>query len=521
MIRYAMALVAIAAIAGCSDDDSPTSAMDVDVAVVWSSPKDGQVGNFPASAGANVMTTQGIQVRFNQVMDITTLDEAVDLRPAQGDSGVTVRRMLAVIGGDLLVVQPSQPFDIGAEYTLEITTGALAEDGRPLAEPFSMSFLPEPQFELESTFPVDGAISVRTSFFWISLVFNAPADPRAVRSALTISPEVPGLTLGVSSTGNMIGFYSTSSVALQPNTEYTITIDAEAADLKGNRLPEAQSFSFKTGDITTGNVYTYVNILDFQGNFFRSEARLTGDDPTVKLRGEIYSEGEGVFFDSVAVAVITVNDGVPEVLEVRKNKYSAVLTLAPGANAIEVEIESDDAVIASTEQTVYYTPVTGTERLVVTLEWGTSFTKPSDFDLHLIGPDGSGCYYANPNPDWGVQGDSSDDPLLLADVTEGGGFSMVSEVIQIADPAPGTYRVQVHFFDDFADERPIFPQVSVNLDGVTDRFYTLGNTDGMVEDDVWEATTFTVPGDNSLTDTGRNEAPRRRIARAQLPAKRT
>ena len=132
MIRYAMALAAIAAIAGCGDDDSPTSSMDGDVAVVWSSPKGGQVGNFPASPGAAV-TIQGIQVRFNQVMDINSLDEAVVLRPAQGDSGVTVQRTLSVIGGDLLFIQTFKPFDIGAEYTLEISTAARAEDGRPLA----------------------------------------------------------------------------------------------------------------------------------------------------------------------------------------------------------------------------------------------------------------------------------------------------------------------------------------------------------------------------------------------------
>ena len=165
-------------------------------------------------------------------------------------------------------------------------------------------------------------------------------------------------------------------------------------------------------------------------------------------------------------------------------------------------------------------------RLVVTVGWQTSFSKPSDFDLHLIGPDGSDCYYANSNPDWGVLGDPKDDPLLLADVGgEPRGGGKIFETIQILDPAPGVYQVSVHLFDDFADPRPIFPDVTVDLDGVTASFFSRGNIDGMTQDDVWDVTSFTVEADNALADSGDSAVAKtlrsgnRQIARALLPPK--
>lgn len=84
--------------------------------------------------------------------------------------------------------------------------------------------------------------------------------------------------------------------------------------------------------------------------------------------------------------------------------------------------------------------------LRVQLAWDTDST---DVDLHLIKPngtytgqDGSDCYFANSNPDWGTAGDPADNPEL--DVDDVNGFG--PENIYLDPGENGTYRVTVHYW---------------------------------------------------------------------------
>lgn len=83
------------------------------------------------------------------------------------------------------------------------------------------------------------------------------------------------------------------------------------------------------------------------------------------------------------------------------------------------------------------------EDLQVDLQWDLPGV---DLDLHLIGPEGeyfteSDCYYGNPSPDWGVEGDSTDNPSLSVD-DEG---SAQSETVLLHRPSAGEYSIVVHY----------------------------------------------------------------------------
>lgn len=83
--------------------------------------------------------------------------------------------------------------------------------------------------------------------------------------------------------------------------------------------------------------------------------------------------------------------------------------------------------------------------LYVELVWNHDTT---DLDLHFLAPGGTfqgvkDCWYGNPKPDFGIQGDPADDPSLDRDDLEGFG----PEIVGYAKPPQATakYTIVVHF----------------------------------------------------------------------------
>jgi hypothetical protein len=105
------------------------------------------------------------------------------------------------------------------------------------------------------------------------------------------------------------------------------------------------------------------------------------------------------------------------------------------------------------------------EHLELKLSWDL---KDVDLDLHLVRPGGTyysdvdDCFFGNPLPDWGVVGESSDDPHLVAD-SEG---SPAPEIIQMVGPEEGVFEVFVHYFSS-RDASDIYatPTLTVSAEG--------------------------------------------------------
>lgn len=90
--------------------------------------------------------------------------------------------------------------------------------------------------------------------------------------------------------------------------------------------------------------------------------------------------------------------------------------------------------------------------LRIELSWSRS---EADMDLHLLRPRGvfglgnyvdyHDAYYGNPAPDWGIPGNTTDDPAYQGDVTTGSGEDRNPETILLLNPAPHSLRVLVHY----------------------------------------------------------------------------
>ncbi|MBN2799107.1 MAG: choice-of-anchor D domain-containing protein [Deltaproteobacteria bacterium] len=102
------------------------------------------------------------------------------------------------------------------------------------------------------------------------------------------------------------------------------------------------------------------------------------------------------------------------------------------------------------------------EALHVELTWDT---PAADLDLHLLDAGAEfferpgDCNYCNQTPHWGATG-TDDDPRLALD--DRGGYG--PENIKLLDPASGTYRVRVHYFEEHGDEA-VVATVRVYLHG--------------------------------------------------------
>ena len=83
----------------------------------------------------------------------------------------------------------------------------------------------------------------------------------------------------------------------------------------------------------------------------------------------------------------------------------------------------------------------------------------SDMDLHLLHPNGDSwfrtpwdCHYGATNPDWGIQGQDSDDPSLDIDDINGAGPENINlDNPQDTDVLGRPYRVAVHYYRSNAE----------------------------------------------------------------------
>lgn len=165
--------------------------------------------------------------------------------------------------------------------------------------------------------------------------------------------------------------------------------------------------------------------------------------------------------------------------------------MVPGA--YEVQLDVTDAAGAKSCQPARATVVASpAQKLLVEMFWDNPGT---DLDLHvlrnpmsLLGSLPDDCFYQNRTPDWGVMGDTMDDPELVRDALTGYG----PEVFGYVNPVDGTYRVAVKYENELLSPMP--------SSRVTVRVYLFGvlkaeSTKTLQQrGDIWEVLDVTWPG---------------------------
>jgi len=147
---------------------------------------------------------------------------------------------------------------------------------------------------------------------------------------------------------------------------------------------------------------------------------------------------------AITQATIAVN-GSSHTISVENGGFSSDENVSGGVNIITVS--ATDGVIVGSD-TVSITVVSPAYGIRIELTWDTADT---DLDAHLIRPFGAyatipdDCFYANKDPDWGVSGETLDDPTLDQDDLHGYG----TETITLRQPyEQGTYEYKVHYYTD-------------------------------------------------------------------------
>ena len=127
----------------------------------------------------------------------------------------------------------------------------------------------------------------------------------------------------------------------------------------------------------------------------------------------------------------------------------------------------------------------------IQLDWDSD---NSDVDLHLIAPGGSfynapnDCYYGNMSPDWGVSGNTLDDPFLDVDNVWGYG----PENINLQEPVPGTYRVTIHYYlDSYNGSSSTSTNATVTVFSYGNLLGTYGPTYLAGTDSMWDVVDIT------------------------------
>ncbi|HEY6607982.1 MAG TPA: Ig-like domain-containing protein [Candidatus Limnocylindria bacterium] len=188
----------------------------------------------PAGDDAQLaLVTTSFEVVFSEPVDPTSAEAAVAILPATPAA--------ASWSGSTLIITPNEPLALETDYTLSIGEGIRDRAGNEMDDtpaPFEFTTVGRPALEVAT--PADGESDVPLDAP-VFLTFTTLMDTASVEAALRITPQ---LTHELLWSGRVLQI--APNEALDPDTEYRITIGSEATDVAGVALGEDQAVGFTT-----------------------------------------------------------------------------------------------------------------------------------------------------------------------------------------------------------------------------------------------------------------------------------
>ena len=259
MILSAIAVLLISAsLLGCNNPTGAGATGSGDTTAPFT------ISSVPADAATGVARNSKISIAFSENMDPTSIT-TIEFTLVQGSTPVAGS---VTYEGVTALFTPTSTLGNGLPYTAVISTEAKDLAGNKLTTSSKNTFgfttgatSDSTPPTVASTVPVDLAVGVPTNSNIIAN-FIKPMDPTTLTTTtFTLKQGSTAVEGSVVLVGKVATFHPTSDLA--PSTLYTARITTGVADLAGNNLAVAKSWSFTTG---TGAVTGAVD-LGTAGNF--------------------------------------------------------------------------------------------------------------------------------------------------------------------------------------------------------------------------------------------------------------
>lgn len=195
------------------------------------------VETSPVDNAVDVDETSDIVITFSEAMDQVSVESAITVAPALTNPVYTWDGLNKLtISADDLASE--------TQYTVTIANTATDLSGNALAEyvtHFTVIIKDIIPPTVSKTLPANNATDILTTSS-ISITFSEAMDKASVEGAITIVPEVAGLSFK----WNDDNVVTIAGNALISATAYTVTIGTGAMDVKGNALTAEEIVTFTT-----------------------------------------------------------------------------------------------------------------------------------------------------------------------------------------------------------------------------------------------------------------------------------
>lgn len=178
-------------------------------------------------------------VEFNMPMDKGPTEAAISLSPSAPLSFEWDE------SGQVVTMTLETGLERGGEYELNVAAGATsAAGGANLDRSYAIPFTVAPAPAVVKTEPADGAQSAYYQLYGTNIYFAAPMDLETLEGQILIQPEPDDFEI---SAWEDSGYFNVLlGINLERDTEYEVTIPASAADIWGETLGQAYTYTFTT-----------------------------------------------------------------------------------------------------------------------------------------------------------------------------------------------------------------------------------------------------------------------------------